>query len=79
MPPAPLPVNATVTGASPACGATLAAAESGPWTVMMSVLALAVAPLASVTIRLALLVPATEYVWLGFWLVEVAPSPKVQA
>ena len=38
----------------------------------------AVLPAASVTVRVAVKLPAVEYVWEGFWLVLVEPSPNAQ-
>jgi hypothetical protein len=40
--------------------------------------AVPVAPLGSVTVRVAVKVPLSPYVWLGFASVDVLPSPKFQ-
>jgi hypothetical protein len=52
------PFNVAVTGASPIAGEALAPADSGPIEMIVKPLGLAVAPLASVTVRLAVYAPA---------------------
>src|SRR6266852_382787 len=78
-PPAGLPAKVTASGAMPEVGLPVEVALSVGLTVIAAVVAVAVRPAASVTVRLGWYVPATVKVWLGFWVVAVPPSPKVQA
>lgn len=36
-----------------------------------------VSPSLSVIVRVIVLIPLSVYLWVGFWLVEVVPSPKL--
>jgi hypothetical protein len=49
------------------------------WVTVIVTDAVPVAPRLSVTVSIALYVPAAWYVWPGFASVDVPPSPKVQA
>jgi hypothetical protein len=56
-PPVADPVRVAVNGASPIAGVALTAAASGPMELMVRAVALTLAPLASVTVKLAVYVP----------------------
>ena len=72
-------VKLTFIGTVPSVGLAEAAAVSDGLTAIESVFAEAVRPVLSVTIRLTPNVPGAPNAWLGFWLPELVPSPKVHA
>ena len=57
-------------------GVAVAVAESAAATDTKT-LAVAFTPFASVTVKRAVYEPACKYIWLGLWLVDVVPSPKL--
>jgi len=79
VPPVAVPVKFAVRGADPDDGVADAAAVSrlaGAVTVIVRDLLLVAFEL-SVTVSVAVLLPASEKVWEGFWVAEVLPSPKL--
>src|SRR2546421_588321 len=78
MPPVVALVNATWRGGVPTVGEAPAVTTSVGYTVIDKAVEVAVRPTASVTVSCGAKVPAAN-AWVGLWLVELVPSPNVQA
>ena len=72
-------VNVTFSGAVPDAGAAVRSTVGARLPAVTTTVSVAVRPRGSVTVTVAVYVPAAAYVWLGFWRNERPPSPKSHA